>query len=136
MVGGTTSGYSLIGRRHRAMNPRRKMMVESTPAKIGRRMKKFEKVIAKSVVERCCGTCDIQAMTALTSEALRLAPQERLKLIEEVWESLAAEPASLPVDAEQLDEMERRRSRYASDPASLIDCHELKTKLQRRGDAH
>src|SRR5258708_7515575 len=128
MVGGTTSGYSLIGRRHRAMNPRRKMMVESTPAKIGRRMKKLEKFIAKSVVERCSGTCDIQAMTALANEALRLAPQERLRLIEEIWESLAAEPASLPVAAEQLEEMERRRDRYESDPASLIDWQELKSK--------
>jgi len=75
-------------------------------------------------------------MTALANEALRLAPQERLRLIEEIWESLAAEPASLPVAAEQLEEMERRRDRYESDPASLIDWQELKSKLQRRGDAH
>src|SRR2546423_225805 len=43
MVGGTTSGYSLMGRRHIARKPSRKISVESTPAKIGRRMKKLEK---------------------------------------------------------------------------------------------
>jgi hypothetical protein len=42
-VGGTTSGYSLMGNRHMAINPTRKITMESTPAKIGRRMKKCEK---------------------------------------------------------------------------------------------
>src|SRR5688572_5523625 len=41
MVGGTTSGYSLIGRRSIAIKPSRNTMIESTPAKIGRRMKKW-----------------------------------------------------------------------------------------------
>src|SRR3954465_2211193 len=45
MVGGTTSGYSLIGNRHIAITPTRKITIESTPAKIGRRMKKCEKFI-------------------------------------------------------------------------------------------
>src|SRR5438445_357963 len=43
IVGGTTSGYSLIGRRHMASRPSRKTAAERTPAKIGRRMKKCEK---------------------------------------------------------------------------------------------
>jgi hypothetical protein len=43
MVGGTTSGYSLMGSRHMASRPKRKMMADKTPAKIGRRMKKLEK---------------------------------------------------------------------------------------------
>src|ERR1044071_2168589 len=46
MVGGTTSGYSLIGSRNIASKPTMKITVESTPAKIGRRMKKWEKFIA------------------------------------------------------------------------------------------
>src|SRR5437899_167012 len=45
MVGGTTSGYSLMGRRHIAMNPTMKITAESTPAKIGLRMKNAEKFI-------------------------------------------------------------------------------------------
>src|SRR2546426_3986036 len=45
-VGGTTSGYSLIGNRVIAINPMMKMTIESTPAKIGRRMKKWEKFMA------------------------------------------------------------------------------------------
>src|ERR1041384_3980604 len=46
MVGGTTSGHSLMGKRHIAIKPTRKMIAESTPAKIGRRMKKWENFMA------------------------------------------------------------------------------------------
>jgi len=60
-------------------------------------------------------------MTALTSQALQLTPAERLKLIEEIWESLAAQPASLPQEPRDLEELERRRLRYSADPSSLID---------------
>src|SRR5262245_37297040 len=50
MVGGTTSGYSLIGNRTIAIRPMMKMMIESTPAKMGRRMKKWEKFIGPLVL--------------------------------------------------------------------------------------
>jgi putative addiction module component (TIGR02574 family) len=66
-------------------------------------------------------------VTTLITEALRLSPMERLKLIEEVWESLAAEPASFPVANEELEELQRRRGRYRSDPASMTDWQEMKS---------
>jgi putative addiction module component (TIGR02574 family) len=86
-------------------------------------------------IENPPGFSDFIGMTALTTEALRLSPTERLKLIEEVWESLAADPASFPVSAEELDELQRRRDRYHSDSASLVDWHEMKSRLFRDGDA-
>src|SRR5262249_41780891 len=42
-VGGTTSGYSLIGRSFREIAPAMKMIADMTPAKIGRLTKKLEK---------------------------------------------------------------------------------------------
>ena len=42
-VGGTTSGYSLIGSSFSEMAPLMKMIADSTPAKIGRFTKKLEK---------------------------------------------------------------------------------------------
>src|SRR5437016_3096061 len=51
IVGGTTSGYSLIGKRHIAISPTMKMTMENTPAKMGRRMKKSEKFITFDLVE-------------------------------------------------------------------------------------
>jgi putative addiction module component (TIGR02574 family) len=76
-------------------------------------------------------------MTALTNEALRLPPEERLKLIEEVWESLSAQPASFPVTPREMEELERRRKHYLAYPDSLVDWEEMKSRLLRRGgDAH
>ncbi len=43
-VGGTTSGYSEIGSWKTETAPARKMRTEMTPAKIGRSMKKWEKI--------------------------------------------------------------------------------------------
>src|SRR3954470_4742809 len=43
--GGTTSGYSAIGRKFNAIAPARKMSSEITPAKIGRSMKNLERFI-------------------------------------------------------------------------------------------
>src|SRR5215472_6255439 len=43
--GGTTSGYSEIGRRVMAIRPARKMATEMTPAKIGRSMKKRDNIV-------------------------------------------------------------------------------------------
>ena len=76
-------------------------------------------------------------MTELTNEALRLPPMERLKLIEEVWDSLAADQAAFPATSQELEELERRRKRYVSNPDSLIDWQEMKARLfRRRDDAH
>lgn len=68
-------------------------------------------------------------MTALANEALRLSAIDRLKLIEEVWDSLSAEPAKLPVSDAEMDELERRRKRYMTDPSSLIDWKALKQQI-------
>jgi putative addiction module component (TIGR02574 family) len=78
----------------------------------------------------------IAGMMTLTTEALRLSPIDRLKLIEEVRESLAGEPATFPVADEEIEELQRRRDRYRSDPASMVDWQEIKSLLIRDGDAH
>jgi putative addiction module component (TIGR02574 family) len=76
-------------------------------------------------------------MTTLTSEALRLPPEERLKLIGEVWNSFVSDPASLPATSEEIEEMERRRKQYEAEPNSLTDWEELKAQLRLgRDDAH
>src|SRR6185369_2689283 len=44
--GGTTSGYSEIGSPRSAIRPARKISSDSTPAKIGRSMKNFDRFIS------------------------------------------------------------------------------------------
>src|SRR5688500_13410171 len=52
--GGTTSGYSVIGRRGSAIRPATKMMIDSTAAKIGRSMKNLEKSMRVLRAARQC----------------------------------------------------------------------------------
>lgn len=55
---------------------------------------------------------------ALLEEILRLPPDERLRLVEDVWDSLAAAPSDLPVPDWHRAELDRRMS-DASEQASL-----------------
>src|SRR5690606_9808349 len=50
-LGGATSGYSEMGRPRNAMSPPRKMSTDSTPAKMGRSMKKRERFMDAN---SCC----------------------------------------------------------------------------------
>src|SRR5258706_7013472 len=52
--GGTTSGYSEIGRLRTAINPARKISSDSTPAKIGRSIKNFDRFIGDTSGPRSC----------------------------------------------------------------------------------
>src|SRR3974377_1260585 len=52
MVGGAISGYCAMGRRKNATPPRIRKMMETTDAKIGRSMKKWEMRIARPLFRR------------------------------------------------------------------------------------
>jgi putative addiction module component (TIGR02574 family) len=41
--------------------------------------------------------------------------EERIKLVEDIWDSIAAEQEALPVSAEQRRELDRRLERYRVD---------------------
>lgn len=44
-----------------------------------------------------------------------LTVEERLKLVEDIWDSIAAEREALPLTSEQRQELERRLDRYRID---------------------
>src|SRR5690606_24392448 len=52
ICGGATSGYSEIGITRSASRPARKISTDSTPAKIGRSMKKFERFMGGARLRR------------------------------------------------------------------------------------
>ncbi len=45
---------------------------------------------------------------ALRNEIMRLSPDERLQLVEEIWDSLAAEPSQVPIPEWHRKELDRR----------------------------
>ncbi len=69
----------------------------------------------------------------LLEELLRLSPEERMQLAEDLWDSVAATPENLPplTDAQQA-EIERRMAEHAEDPASAVPWDEVRARLWSR----
>jgi len=63
-------------------------------------------------------------------EINRLSPQERLTLIEQLWDSL--DDADVPVSPVQRAELERRLGSFEKDRGAAVTWDQLKVELARR----
>jgi len=68
-------------------------------------------------------------MSVNLSEVLKLPVDERLELVESIWNSIAEFPDSLELTAEQKAELDRRLDEYEADPTSGISWSDLKAQL-------
>ena len=69
---------------------------------------------------------------ALREEILQLPPSERLKLVEEIWDSLAATPQDVPVPDWHKEELDRRLDKPT--PGAGESWDEVRAKLRgKRG---
>lgn len=66
----------------------------------------------------------------LRAAALALPPDERLRLAEELMDSLSADDA--PLTDAQFDELERRRASIAANPDSARPWDEVHARLKAR----
>lgn len=64
--------------------------------------------------------------------ALELPIPERIKLVGDIWDSIAAEPRSLKLTPEQTAEIERRLEDYRKDPDDIVPWEEVRKKLRLR----
>ena len=62
----------------------------------------------------------------------RLSVTERLLLLEELWESIASEPAEVRVPQSHRDELDRRLAAYEKDPGRLLSLDDLQERIERR----
>jgi putative addiction module component (TIGR02574 family) len=67
---------------------------------------------------------------ALRDEILRLSANERLQLVEEIWDSLAAEPDSIPVPDWHKAELDRRLDNPAPGPGESWE--EVRARLRKQ----
>ena len=61
-----------------------------------------------------------------------MSPEERLRLIEELWESLRAQPEALPLTRAQREELDRRLDQLERGEAETIPWDEVRTRLLNR----
>ncbi len=57
---------------------------------------------------------------------------ERILLVEQIWDDIAAEPDASEVTQAQRDELDRRLAAYEADPTAGSSWQEVKKGLQRQ----
>ncbi len=61
-----------------------------------------------------------------------LSPAEKLQLVEDLWDDLAAGPDALPVHQWQKEELARRKSNLMNNPASGLSWEQVKRRIRSR----
>lgn len=68
----------------------------------------------------------------LVAEILELPLNERVKLIEAIWDSISAVPEALPLTQWQREELDQRLAEYEADPDSGSTLEEVFARIRRR----
>ena len=61
-----------------------------------------------------------------------LSPSEKLQLVEDLWDDLAATPEAVPVHDWQKQELARRKANLLKNPASALAWEEVKRRVRNR----
>ena len=69
-------------------------------------------------------------MSQRTPTIFDLSPAEKLQLVEDLWDDLAATPESVPVHDWQKQELSRRKSNLMKSPASGLAWEEVKRRVR------
>lgn len=71
-------------------------------------------------------------MSNLMPEILGLTLAERIQLVEDLWDSIAAEaPESLGLSNEQLAEVKLRVEAHAHEPGAAVSWEQVRAELKR-----
>ena len=70
-------------------------------------------------------------MARNTTSVFDLTPPEKLLLVQDLWDDLAATPANIPVYDWQIEEVERRKANLVSNPASALTWEEVKRRVRQ-----
>ncbi len=71
-------------------------------------------------------------MNLNTISIFDLSPPEKLQLVEDLWDDLAANPSSVPVHEWQKKELARRKSNLMKSTASNLSWDEVKRQVRSR----
>jgi len=59
----------------------------------------------------------------------KLTPSEKLLLVTELWNDLAAHPTEVPVSREQIAELDRRMEEYRCDPSKVTSWEAIQQHI-------
>lgn len=67
-----------------------------------------------------------------SSSVFDLSPPEKLQLVEDLWDDLAATQEAIPVHQRQKEESVRRKANLQNNPASGLSWDEVKRRVRSR----
>lgn len=69
--------------------------------------------------------------SSITTEYMKLSVSERIQLVEDIWDSIAAEAAddALGLSQTQKAELHRRVAEHQADPSSAVPWEQVRAKL-------
>ena len=67
-----------------------------------------------------------------TDSLFDLTPPEKLQLVEDLWDDLAATPVDVPIHAWQKEELTRRKANLSNKPASALLWQDVKARIRSR----
>ena len=71
-------------------------------------------------------------MDADVDSIFDLSPPEKLQLVEDLWDDLAAVPSEVPVHDWQKQELARRKANLMNNPASGLSWDKVKRRIRSR----
>jgi putative addiction module component (TIGR02574 family) len=69
-------------------------------------------------------------MNAQVAYVFKLEKSEKLRLVEDPWDSIAADPESIPVTDWQKAELRRRKQKYLKNPKSGSSWTDVKRRIR------
>jgi len=66
------------------------------------------------------------------ADIMALSIPERILLVEEIWNSIAAEQEAIPLTQAQREEMDRRNALYEASPDVGSSLEEVRARLEKR----
>lgn len=67
----------------------------------------------------------------LVAEILALPVEERVRLVDAIWDNILAVPEALPLTQWQRDELDRRLTEYDADPEAGSTLEEVFVRIRR-----
>lgn len=65
-------------------------------------------------------------------EVNRMTAAEKLLLVSELWDDLAAHPSDVPVPREKIAELDRRMEAYRADPSQVTSWDSIQQRILGR----
>ncbi len=71
-------------------------------------------------------------MSTKTADILELSIAERIQMVEDIWDSIAAVPEAVPVSEDQKKELDRRLEAYHRNPDLGSPWVEVRERIRSR----